>query len=186
MKSLSSLVFLLASIGVLAQTSSDTSTSVQPTMPEQIKHFHIQQKDLMVLTSASQKCPIVFTAAKLDRPAEYMPVATSAQEKSKANLHLSFSNPGGKQIAAMALTGYLKVKPNRYALDATEIQMPLTFTPATDEIGSEADIPLLRNIVGFDHLTLDSVTYKDGSVWHSPKEHHSCSFTSGSAQRVAK
>lgn len=185
MKSISSLAILLIAVSALAQAPASAPTPVQQSISEKIKHFQIQPQYLVVSPSNQAGCPIVLTSAKLIRPAEYLPVTSEAREKARTHLYLSLSNPSGKQISSIGLTGYLKVKKDRYALDAIDVRMPLTFTPATGEIDTEANIPLLKDVVGFDRLTLDSVTYKDGSVWHAAQQRLSCSFTRGT-EKVAK
>lgn len=184
MRTASSLAILFAAVSVFAQNPAATSS--QQSAPE-VKSSQIQRQDLLSPPPSKQEgCPVVFTSARLDRPAEFLPVTPSSEARLKTHLHLSYSNPSGKEIAAIELTGYLNVKQNRYVLDATETTMPLTFTPATGELSTEANIPLWKNIVGFDRLTLNSVIYKDGSVWNTAKEHHPCGFASHGMEQVAK
>jgi hypothetical protein len=182
MRAHSSLAILFAAASLLAQ-----SPALSPASGRQALEVKKQMQDLVPPPRNNQEgCPIVFTSARLDRPGEYVPTSPEARTRSKANLHLSYSNPTGKQIASIGLTGYLRIKQSRYALDATNITMPLTFSPATGELSTEASIPLLQDIVGFERLALDSVTYQDGSIWHAAKEHRSCSFGPQGMERVAK
>jgi hypothetical protein len=181
MKTVSSLAILFAATSVLAQSPATPSSGEQTSQVKQ------QMQDLVLPPPNNQAgCPIVFTSARLDRPADFLPAGPETKEQSKTRLHLSYSNPTGKQIVSIELTAYLRVKQNRYSLDATNITMPLTFNPATGKVGTEASIPLLENIVGFDRLTLNSLTYIDGSVWHAAGQQHSCSFAPRGTERVAK
>ncbi len=188
MRTASSLAIFFAatSIFALAQSPAVTPTSGRQSAAE-IKSSQLQKDDLVHPSPSSQEgCPVVFTAVRLDRPAEFLPTTSSLRARTKANLHLSYSNPSGKEIAFIRLTSHLKVKENRYTLDAAEIVMPLTFTPSTGELSTETSIPLFRNIVGFDRLALESVIFRDGSGWHAAKEHHTCGFASQGSLRVAK
>jgi hypothetical protein len=188
MKTVSSLAILFATTSILAQSPAIPSSSDKQATQSQLKGQTLALPSILVVPSSpdnGENCPITFTSARLDRPAEYMPVASTA--KFSSSLHLSYSIPWEKPIATVQLTGHLLVKQNRYALDATSIAIPLTFTPEMgEEINAEARIPLSRNVVGFNRLTLDSITYQDGTVWRAAKEHRLCSFASHGTEKVAK
>jgi hypothetical protein len=190
MRAASSLIILFATSilapGLFAQSPALTSTPAGQSAPAN-NNSGLLRQDLVPQRPGSQEgCPVIFTAVRLDRPAEFLPAASVSETTPKTHLHLSYSNPGGKEIASVELTGHLKVKRNRYTLDATEVSMPLSFTPSTGELSTEANIPLLKNIVGLERITLNSVIYKDGSVWHAEQEHRTCGYAAQGSLRVAK
>jgi hypothetical protein len=131
-------------------------------------------------------CPVELTSAKLNWPASYLPV-TSAENVTQPNLALGFKNSSGKPIRAVTITARFLGKQNVYQLDASAIDLRLTFSgvDATDHL-REIRVPAKMYAYGVTRVSLEQVLFADGSLW-TPFGHGSCSLdVHGSAERVAR
>lgn len=116
-------------------------------------------------------CPLVLTSANVAPEAGYLPVASQPGRDGALDLH--FRNSSGKAIASATITAHLRVKTNIYALDASRVDVTLTFS-GTKELDREADqlthIPLPDHayLFGVAQVSLDQVWFADGTTWNAP------------------
>jgi hypothetical protein len=127
-------------------------------------------------------CPVALTSARLNWPGTYMPV-TSAEKVMEPNLALGFQNSSGKAIRSVAITAELRVKKDVYALDATPVELQLSFAGTEDlnkELGQLAMIPLPKGLheYGVVQVRLDQVLFADGMVWKAPVSANPCEVRS--------
>jgi len=121
-------------------------------------------------------CPLDFTAASVTSPAGYLPVSQRRPDDGTLTLH--FRNESGKTVQSASITATVKVKTNIYALDAHPIALQLTFTGA--DINRDLDqlrqIQLPRHfyVFGLAQVSLERVTYADGTSWTAPPQGNSC------------
>lgn len=139
---------------------------------------------------SQSSCPVVLTSARLNWPASYLPV-TSAEKVTEPNLALGFQNSSGKAIRSATITARFLGKHNMYQLDANAFDLRLTFS-GVDAAGKaeeqlrEIRVPAKIYAYGVTRVSLDQVTFADGSFWTS-WGHQACSLdVKGSAERVAK
>jgi len=133
-------------------------------------------------------CPLYLESASVAPEAGYLPV--TAQNRQDGALDLHFRNQSGKAIASAAITARVNVKTNVYALDAHPLELHLTL-PGTEDLDKALDqmehivLPQHVYLFGVARVTLDQVTYADGSVWTAPANQNVCR-TSGplGAERV--
>lgn len=118
-------------------------------------------------------CPLALTSANLTSiHAGYLPVGGKSDEAGSLDLH--FRNQSGKEISSVSVTAHLRVKTSVYALDATPVDVRLSFS-GTDDVNSKAEqltqlpVPGHFWIFGVARVSLDQVTFADGSVWSAPR-----------------
>lgn len=117
-------------------------------------------------------CPLVLTSASVAPEAGYLPVV-SPQPGHDGALDLHFRNSSGKAITSATISAHLRVKTNIYALDASRVDVTLTFS-GTKELDREADqlthIPLPDHayLFGVAQVSLDQVWFADGTTWNAP------------------
>lgn len=115
-------------------------------------------------------CPLTLTGATVSPRGGYLP--TSQWSQGDGSLHLQFRNNSGKKVLSAAVTAQLRVKANVYSLDATPLNLRLTFS-GTDDLDKAADqithIALPKNVYlyGVVQVALDQVMFADGSTWNS-------------------
>lgn len=131
-------------------------------------------------------CPLMLTSAAVAPPAGVLPVA--ARTRGDGVLALHFRNQSGKAIQSAAITARLRVKTNVYALDATPLEMRLAFSGGSDPdkaVDQLTHIPLPSHVYlfGVARVTLDQVTFADGSVW-SARGSNSCAVGGPGSLRV--
>lgn len=114
-------------------------------------------------------CPLALTSARVAPAAKLVPV-TMRNDGGEA-LALHFRNRSGREFLAADITARLRVKTDAYALDATPVELHLTFF-GTDEMGIDhvATIPLPNHmyLFGTAQVSLDRVTFASGRTWSAP------------------
>jgi hypothetical protein len=172
-------------------------TGIQPdglASPQQMEKLWMQSQAetglLDLGLGAKTGCPVVLTSARLNWPASYLPV-TSAERVTEPNLALGFENSSGKAIRSATITARFLGKQNIYQLDANAFDLQLTFSgvDAADKAAEqlrEIRLPEKMYAYGVTRVTLDQVTFADGTFWMSAGR-SSCSLNvKGNAERVAK
>lgn len=185
--------------GAGAAASQGSVTGIQPGVlasPQTMERLWMQsQADvgqaLLNLSPSSQAgCPMVLTSAHLNWPASYLPV-TSADKVTEPNLALGFQNSSGKAIRSATITARFLGKQSIYQLDANAFDLQLTFSgvDAADKAAEqlrEIRLPEKMYAYGVTRVTLEQVTFADGTFWMAAGR-SSCSLNvKGNAERVAK
>ncbi|MGC2618041.1 MAG: hypothetical protein WA414_03315 [Acidobacteriaceae bacterium] len=122
-------------------------------------------------------CPLYLKSASVAPAAELLPV--SMRNGGDGALNLQFRNQSGKAIRFATITAHLKVKTNVYALDARPLEVQLSFS-GTRDLDKEADqlthiaLPGHVYLFGVMAVTLDQVTYADGTFWIADRGANSC------------
>jgi hypothetical protein len=130
-------------------------------------------------------CPLYLKSASVAPAAGLLPVG--ARNNGDGALHLHFRNQSGKAIRSASITAHLKVKTNVYALDARPLEVQLNFSGTTD-LDKKTDqrtriaLPGHLYLFGVATVTLDQVTYADGTVWIADRGGNSCSVDGAGAQ----
>lgn len=178
MKLIFSAVFLSAAMAGSAQNQ----TPVQkPGLSEHV---------IVLLTPAEignqPGCPVDLTSVALSPAGRVLPVAQWTPGDGSLGLH--YRNMSGKAIRSISITAALRVKQNVYAMDATPLELRLSFG-GTDALNKALDqmasIPLPKGMYsyGVARAQLDQVTFADGSVW-SAGPHTACSVQGAASQRI--
>lgn len=133
-------------------------------------------------------CPLFMNAASVAAPAGYLPVDQSRPQE--GTLTLRFWNMSGKRIRSASITAKVKVKTNIYALDAHPIALQLTVSDTDDvdlHINQVRQIALPGNyyLFGMAQVSLDRVTYADGTSW-TASQHNYCRLNSQSSEQIAR
>jgi hypothetical protein len=143
------------------------------------------------LPASQAGCPMVLTSARLNWPASYLPV-TSAEKVTEPNLVVGFLNPSGKAIRSATITARFLGKQSVYHLDADAFDLRLTLSgvDAADKAAKqlrEIRLPEKMFAYGVTRVSLEQVTFADGTFWVAGMGHGNCSLdVKGSAERVAK
>jgi hypothetical protein len=143
------------------------------------------------LPESQAGCPVVLTSARLNWPASYLPV-TSAEKVMAPNLALGFHNSSGKPIRSTTITARFLGKQSLYQLDANAFDLRLTFSgvDAADKAAEqlrEIRLPEKMYAYGVTRVSLEQVTFADGTFWMAGMGHSNCSLNvKGNAERVAK
>ncbi|HEY1501457.1 MAG TPA: hypothetical protein VGF88_17920 [Acidobacteriaceae bacterium] len=142
------------------------------------------------LTALGQAgCPVLLTSAHLNWPASYLPV-TSAENVKQPNLALGFQNTSGKGIRSATITARFLGKQSVYQLDANAFDLRLTFSAvdAADKAAEqlrEIRLPEKMYAYGVTRVSLEQVTFADGTFWVAGMGRASCSLdVKGNAERV--
>jgi hypothetical protein len=135
-------------------------------------------------------CPVVLTSARLNWPASYLPV-TSAEKVTEPNLALNFRNSSGKPIRSVTITARFLAKQNLYQLDASGFDLHLTFSgvDAADKAAEqlrEIRLPEKMYAYGVTRVSLEQVTFGDGTFWMAMGRNNCSLNVTGTAERVAK
>ncbi len=135
-------------------------------------------------------CPVVLTSARLNWPASYLP-ATSAEKVTAPNLALNFQNASGKEIRSVAITARFLVKQSVYELDASAFDLHLTFSgvDAADKAAEqlrEIRLPEKMHAYGLTRVSLEQVTFGDGTFWMAMGRNNCSLNVTGTTERVAK
>lgn len=133
-------------------------------------------------------CPLLMNAASVAAPAGYLPVDQSMPQEGTLTLH--FQNLSGKRIRSASITAKVKVKTNIYALDAHPIALQLTFSGTDDvdlHISQVRQIALPGNyyLFGMAQVSLDRVTYADGTSW-TASQHNYCRLNGQGSEQIAR
>jgi hypothetical protein len=134
-------------------------------------------------------CPLYMKSASVAPEGGYLPV--TAQNRQDGVLDLHFRNQSGKPIASVAITAQVSVKTNIYALDAHSLQLRLTMA-GTQDLDKTLDqfqhivLPPHVYLFGVARVTLDQVTYADGSVWTASPSSNACRTGPVGMEQIAK
>jgi hypothetical protein len=134
-------------------------------------------------------CPLYLESASVAPKAGYLPV--TAQNRHDGALDLHFRNQSGKPIASASVTARVNVKTNIYALDAHPLELRLTLSGIQDldkTLDQIQHIVLPRHVYlfGVAQVTLDQVTFADGSVWTASPRNNVCRTGPENAEQIAK
>lgn len=122
-------------------------------------------------------CPLYLKSASVAPAARVLPVGVRNGGDGALNLH--FRNQSGKAIRSATITAHLKVKTDVYALDARPLEVQLNFS-GTSDLDKEADqltriaLPGHVYLFGVATVTLDQVTYANGSFWVADRGANTC------------
>ena len=127
----------------------------------------VTPSDLSNVTDTQEGCPVHIVSASFDRPAQLMLTAQSGEE-SGPTLRLDYRNFSGKDIEAVVLTGWVKVKDSPYQLDS--VTYPFQFELSrkallAKDLQATETLRLASNALGLDRIELSRVTYTGGSTW---------------------
>ncbi|HEX4008152.1 MAG TPA: hypothetical protein VHX60_18405 [Acidobacteriaceae bacterium] len=134
-------------------------------------------------------CPLLLESASVASPGNYLPI--TARDRQDAMLDLHFRNQSGKAIASVSVTARVNVKTNVYALDAHSLQLRMNFggtrnVDRDEPQQIETGLPHHAYLFGVAQVTLDQVTYADGSVWSAPAGSNVCRTSGGFTEQIAK
>jgi len=132
-------------------------------------------------------CPLYLESAFASSAAGLLPIDARVHGGGMLSLH--FRNQSGKAIRSAAVTAHLRVKTNIYDLDAHALDLRLTVsgTSRVDKALSQAEsLTLPQNIYPFGvaRVTLDQVTFEDGSVWTASPAGNTCATSGPSSEKV--
>jgi hypothetical protein len=119
-------------------------------------------------------CPVIFTDVALKTNAHFMRVRQGAPPD--RSVDFQYKNQSGKLIAAISVRADLKVKKSVYDLDTTTV----TLNMALSGTGAEEILPLTMLAYGLDRVTLEQVSYIDGTIWTADTK-RACSYQSPSS-----
>jgi hypothetical protein len=143
-----------------------------------------------LLDSVTQAgCPLYLRSASVAPEGGYLPV--TAQNRQDGVLDLHFHNQSGKPIASVAITAQVNVKTNIYALDAHTLQLRLAMA-GTQDLDKTLDqiqhivLPQHVYLFGVAQVTLDQVTFVDGSVWTASSRNNVCRTGPVNMEQIAE
>lgn len=153
----------------------------------------IQTLDLQatpMMPESQAGCPVVMTSAHLNWPASYLPV-TAAEKVTQPNLALNFRNSSGKPIRSVTITARFLGKQSIYQLDASAFDLHLTFSgvDAADKAAEqlrEIRLPAKMYAYGVTRVSLEQVTFGDGTFWMAMGRNNCSLNVRGSSERIAK
>lgn len=143
--------------------------------------------DLLNLGLGTQTgCPVVLTSASVTPRGRMMPVAQWTQDD--GSLWLQFQYQSRLPIQSVSATAHLKVKTDEYALNARDLEIPLTFssTVEMDRPGQHSlkfALPQNLYLYGVVRVSLESVTFTTGQVWR-PAPADRCGVNGNGLDRV--
>lgn len=140
-----------------------------------------------VVPSEQIGCPLYLESAYASSAAGFLPVDSRVHGGGTLSLH--FRNQSGKAIRSAAITAHLRVKTNIYDLDAHALDLRLTVsgTSSVDRALSQVEnIALPQHIYPFGvaQVTLDQVTFEDGSVWMASAASNRCATSGSNSEKV--
>jgi hypothetical protein len=176
-----------ASAGI-AQTQKQGVPAPGSELAPGVMTLELQAVSMMPQSQAG--CPVVLTSARLNWPASYLPV-TSAEKVTEPNLALGFQNSSGKAIRSVTITARFLAKQNVYQLDASGFDLHLTFSgvDAADKAAEqlrEIRLPEKMYAYGVTRVSLEQVTFGDGTFWMAMGRNNCSLNVTGTAERVAK
>jgi hypothetical protein len=128
-------------------------------------------------------CPVMLTSASLASKAHtQLTSGGMATDSDTGGIDLRFRNMSGKQIESLHVTARVKVKQSVYDLDATTLELHFTIS-GTGVVDRSSEllrsIPMQATLFGVGQVTLEQVSYADGSVWIAG--HHDVCRTNGAS-----
>jgi hypothetical protein len=182
---------LLLSALLLAVSTAAFAQSQAAPAPDQAGG--LQSLDLQAVPQSSPDqtgCPVMLTQAHLNWPATYLP-ATAAEKATEPNLALGFQNLSGKAMRSASITARFIGKASKYQMDANAFELHLTFSGVdsadkTAEQLREIRLPAKMYAYGVTRISLDQVTFDDGTVWRAVG-HSNCTLNvAGSLAGIAQ
>jgi hypothetical protein len=134
-------------------------------------------------------CPLFLQSASVASAASFLPV--DAKANSGGTLSLRFRNASGKAIRSASITAHLRIKTNLYDLDAHSLDLRLTLA-GTQDLDKTLDqiqrivLPQNMYLFGVAQVSLDQVSFADGSVWTAPAAHNACGTSGPAIDRIAR
>jgi hypothetical protein len=134
-------------------------------------------------------CPLYMQSASVAPEGGYLPV--TAQNRQDGALDLHFRNQSGKAITSASITARVNVKTNIYALDAHPLELRLALS-GTQDLDKTLDqiqhivLPQHVYLFGVAQVTLDQVTYGDGSVWTAEPRNNMCRTNGPGIDKIAR
>ena len=141
-------------------------------------------------------CPLFMTSASVAGSAGYLPVGQRRPDDGTLTLH--FRNQSGKAIRSASVTATVNVKTNIYDLDAHPIVLQLS-VPGTEDVDRDLnqltqidlprhyyDLPRHYYLFGVAQVSLDGVTYADGTNWTAPKQNNYCRVNAQASEKIAR
>lgn len=184
MKLFLSALLLAAAPAVLAQDP--WLSSIQPPADATIGQGHNVDDLSAHKVEPQRSCPVFVTAASVG-PAHYLPTAPpDSPQKSMLRLHLQYQSR--MEVESVRLTVHVRMKNNKYDLDATDLEIPVTIhaTAWFDRAGEHTlQFPLPRNayFFGVSQVSVDSITFTSGGVWR-PQGRQTCGLTGQGNQQI--
>jgi hypothetical protein len=134
----------------------------------------------VTLSAGQEGCPVKFTNIDLKTKGSIMLV--HSDNASDGDLAFQYQNQSGKTIQSIAVNVGLKIKENVYALDTTDFNLSMVLTGK----GVEETLPLNIHgyVYGVRHVTLERVSYTDGSNWMASAQ-NSCKYEKiGTSEKI--
>jgi len=131
--------------------------------------------------SASQAgCPVAFSDVALESKARFMPVRQDAAPD--GSLRFQYKNMSGKDIQSISVQVDLKIKKSIYDLDTSTITLHMALTGK----GAAEILPLTLRAYGLSRVTLEQVSFTDGTIWNADLR-KPCSYQqSGSSEQIGQ
>jgi hypothetical protein len=182
----SALLLAAASAGFAQnQTAAEPGSETAPG----IMTLDLQAQAVPTTPESQAGCPVVLTSVHLNWPATYLPVA-AAEPGTEPNLALGFRNASGKAIRSVSLNAYFVAKRSIYDLDATTFKVDLAFSAEAAENAAEQlreiRLPEKMHAYGLTRVSLEQVTFADGSLWTAAGRNNCSLNAQGTAERIAK
>jgi hypothetical protein len=111
-------------------------------------------------------CPVQLTSADPVTDAHVL-WAAGDRGKVQGGFWLKFRNQSNRPIASMQVRGELKVKKDKYQLDAEtrELILDIDWPVTADPKERITEVPLPFFLYGITYVELEKITYQDGTVW---------------------
>ncbi|MGA7522637.1 MAG: hypothetical protein WBW84_09145 [Acidobacteriaceae bacterium] len=178
--------------GVATMEPAQSGAALTPQQKNALEMAQAKARAAMQATidhMAQTGCPLYLESASVAPGAGYLPV--TATNRQDGALDLRFRNQSGKAITSASITAQVNVKTNVYDLDAHALELRLTLA-GTQDLDKTLDqmqhIALPRHVYlfGVARVTLDRVTYADGSVWTAPASNVCRTSGAMGPERIAK
>lgn len=156
------------------------STLVPAAALAQTAAQHTFSTDLEHTSQSQVGCPVAFTSVSLENKVHMM-LVNQYDPASNSSLSFQYKNRSNKQIQSVAVQVELRIKRSIYDLDTNTLMINLTLT------GNETSkLPLTTRAYGLGRVTLQQVTYTDGTIW-TASEKSPCQYEAFSgAQQIGK
>jgi hypothetical protein len=206
MKLFYSVLLLLAAVPICVAQGTSASLQATPSLDPNPKMGIVNDEAMSravadfaaaAATRESQKtmdrinqadCPVVLTSAGLTP--YLMLLHTSGETANNGGLDLEFRNASGKEIRSMEFSAEILVKKSIYDLDPLRIHLHLTAygTASIDKAFAQfrhLSLPQQIHPSMVERLTLEQVTFVDGSIWTSRNDSY-CGFAPSQTLPVAR
>lgn len=160
--------------------------SGQSSQPQKAASAAVEAQMRSLLANSQAACPVFLTAASVAPVGRVMPVAQWTPGDGSLQLHFQYQSKS--PIESVAITAHLKVKTDQYALDAKDLEIPLTFA-GTGEVDRPGEhilkfaLPPNVYLYGVARVTLDSIIFTTGEVWR-PQSAGQCGVNGHGPERV--